>query len=106
MRLLANHRRRSHDLFKTIVLFCILALVSLTVQTLPHVQRMLDGTCCTSDFPILGTRKRQTIQDFESTSNATTFCWKHEPVNASSFRVADKDSHLEQPTTKRLWEAP
>ena len=109
-------RRRPHDLIKSIVLLCISGMAILTVHTLPHLQRMLDGTCCTSDMFLAGLSrsiaKQQQKPESTSEQHSSSLCWNHTPVQANNSRVSVNDTLLVQPTAacgrlrrRHFWEA-
>lgn len=73
---LSPTRRHRHDIIRHLLLLCFVALVSLTVHTLPDLQRVLDGACCGEDVRIAGVSWRKPS------------CWRPKPVsigNSSHF---------------------
>lgn len=106
--LLGTRQRRSqYDLLRSIVLLCILSMASVTVQTLPQLQSILDGTFLsasdhlsvtmlrTGSKPRRSTLKQQQQQQKSSTNH--TGCLKHMPFYANNTRVSINDTLLEQP---------
>jgi hypothetical protein len=113
-----SFRMSTQQLVRHVFLLCFLALVVLTVNTLPLLQDVLDESCCTGTgtgihdmhSTIISKAGDHFIQEDSSSRITTTSCLIHLPmqVNASKVPVNQSTVMLTQPSApcgrlRRSW---